>query len=355
MNIPRLQNLQCSGRRVIVRADLDVKLGENHEVKDDSRLTELLPTVNWLLEQGAAKVVLIGHMGRPEGKFDSNYSLESLVPYFKEHHTPDISFIAHKPMSEFFETYDQYSQLTSRVVLLENLRFYKEEEENSAMFAEQLSYFGDCYVNEAFASSHREHTSISALPKLILQKNPNCVALGLHFEQEILHLSKVLENPGHPVVFLISGAKDDKLTFLPRFKELADTILIAGRLPEFMHDEQGDAKLVVARLNPDKEDITIHSIEQFEQTVAGAKTIFVSGPIGKFEESGHLLGTQRVFEAIGKSGAVKIAGGGDTTTAIHALKLQGSFDWISSGGGASLEFVAKGTLPGIEALGGIPA
>lgn len=348
--LPFLSSLACNGKRVIVRADLDVKIGDTGEVKDDSRLLELLPTLNWILEQGAARVVIIGHRGRPEGVFSKELSLEPLLAYFKARHHPDITFLPHKPLSEFFETFDEYSRTNSRVVLLENMRFYKEEEENAAVLAEQLSYFGDMYVNEAFASSHREHVSVSALPKLVKQKAAGSVALGLQFQAEIEHLSKLLTEPKHPVLFIISGAKDDKLTFLPQFKELADTVFIAGRLPEFMPEEQGDPKVVVARLNPDKEDITIHSIEQFEQTIASAGTIFVSGPIGKFEESGHMLGTQRVFTAIAKSGALKIAGGGDTTAAINALKLQKAFDWISSGGGASLEFIAKRTLPGIEAL-----
>lgn len=350
MNLPLLSSLNPEGKRVIVRADLDVSFDEQNQIKDTTRLTELFPTLNWLFEHKASQIVLIGHRGRPEGKFDTTFSLEPLVNFFKENYSPDIKFLSHKPMIEFSESFDEYSQDKTRLVLLENLRFYKEEEENNGALAEQLSYFGEAYVNEAFASSHREHSSVSLLPKLLLQKTPGSCAIGLHFEKEITNLNKLREHPEHPVVFLISGAKEDKLTYLNDFKELADMILIGGRLPEFMPEEKGDVKIFVAKLIADKEDITIHSIEHFEQTVAGAKTIFVSGPLGKYEEPGHLLGTQRVFEAIAKAGALKIAGGGDTTAAINSLKLEKSFDWISTGGGASLEFVAKGTLPGIEAL-----
>lgn len=350
MNIPLLKDLQVSGKSVIVRADLDVKIDEHGEVKDDSRLSELLPTLTTLFDMGATKITLVGHMGRPEAQPNSTYSLEPLLSYFQSRFTPDTAFLSHKPMQEFFETYDEFSRTNARLVLLENVRFYKEEEENSTLLAEQLLYFGDCFVNESFASAHRAHASVALLPQLMLRKSPNSVAAGLHFEQEIENLSRVLKEPKHPVIFLISGLKEDKLTFLDKFRESADSILIAGRLPEFMPEDAGDPKVVVARLNPDKEDITIHTIELFEQTIASAGTVFVSGPMGKFEEPGHRLGTQRVFEAIAKSHALKIAGGGDTTTAINLLKLQDSFDWISSGGGASLEFVANGTLPGIEAL-----
>jgi len=349
MSLPSIEHIDLANKRVLVRADLDVKIDEHGQVKDDSRLQELLPTLNMIYEKGTAKVVLIGHRGRPAGVADGNYSLHPLLEYFKKNYGPDIAFIGHQPMNVFFEMFDEYSQSTARLVLLENLRFYEEEEKNDQIIAEQLSYFGDVYVNESFATSHREHASLYALPKIMKEKGLP-MAAGLHFQKEIQELSKVFTDPKRPLVILISGAKEDKLTFLPRLIEIADRVLVAGALPTFMPEEQGDPKLFVAKLNPDKEDITIHTIEQFEQVIAAAGTIFVSGPIGKFEEPGHLLGTQRVFTAIAQSGAMKIAGGGDTTHAINTLKLADSFDWISSGGGASLEFVANKTLPGIEVL-----
>ncbi len=348
--IHSIEQLNCSGVRVIVRADLDVKIDPNGLVSDDARLKELLPTLNTLYAKGATKIILMGHMGRPEGAPDMQFSLKPVAEYFKAHYIQDVSFLEHKPREIFYEIYDAYSQMKERLVVMENLRFYKEEEANDSAFSEELSYFGEAYVNDAFASSHREHASVVGIPKLIKAKGENTIAAGVHLQQEIVNLSKLRESTQHPIVYLVSGAKEDKLTFLNNFKEMADQVLIAGRLPEFMPEDQGDSKLVVARLNPDKEDITIHSIEQFEQIIANAKTIFVSGPVGKFEEPGHRLGTQRVFEAISKSDAWKVAGGGDTTAAIHLLKLEGAFDWISSGGGASLEFVAKGTLPGIDVL-----
>lgn len=349
-HIPTIEQLQCSGKRVVVRADLDVKSDENGLVVDDARLLDLIPTLSKLFEKGASKVTLIGHMGRPEGIPNMQFSLKPVFEYLKTHYTSEVAFLEHRPREVFYETYDQFSQTHERLVLLENLRFYKEEEANDSAFAEELSYFGEVYVNEAFASSHRDHASVVALPKAMKLKGEKAVAVGLRLEKEITELSKLRESQSRPTIFVISGAKEDKLTFLNQFKEMADQVLIGGRLPEFMPEDQGDPKLVVARLNPDKEDITVHSIEQFEQIIMSAKTIFVSGPVGKFEEPGHRLGTQRVFEAVAKSDSWKVAGGGDTTTAIHLLKLDAAFDWISCGGGASLEFVAKGTLPGIEAL-----
>lgn len=348
-SIQSVEQLNCTGKQVIVRGDLDVKVDEHGQVKDDSRLKELIPTLQLLVQKGATKIALIGHRGRPEG-FDESLSMAPIATYLKEHLFPEVAFIAHKPFELFFESFDEYSKDNNKVCVFDNLRFYKEEEDNNEMLAEQLSYLGQCYVNESFGVAHRDHVSVTGLPRLLRQKDHSCTAAGLHFLQEIENLSKIHNNPKRPLVILISGAKEDKLTFLPKLLEISDKVLIGGRLPEFMPEDQDHPKLLVARLIPDKEDITIHSMENFEQAVMTAGTVFVSGPVGKFEEEGHRLGTQRVFDAISKSSAFKIAGGGDTTTAIKTLKLEDSFDWISTGGGASLEFVANKTLPGIQVL-----
>lgn len=349
MNYPQLNNINCSGKRVIVRADLDVSVSDDGRVSDTTRLDDLLPTLNLLYEKGASQVVLIGHRGRPEGSVDMNFSLEPLKSYFLEKKY-DIAFLNHIPLVEFFETYDEYSKVTNKLILLENLRFYKEEEENNKVLAEQLSYFGDMYVNEAFASSHRDHASISALPSVMKTKGENLVFVGLHFEKEILNLEKVRSQEVHPITFVISGVKEDKLKYLDKFKQIADHILIGGRLPLLLPEDYQDSKVLVAHLIADKEDITIHSIEQFEQIVSQSKVIFVSGPLGKYEEEGHILGTKRVLDAVGKTEALKVAGGGDTTAAIDKLNLKDKFNWVSTGGGASLTYIAEGTLPGLEAL-----
>jgi phosphoglycerate kinase len=178
-------------------------------------------------------------------------------------------------------------------------------------------------------------------------------AAGLRFHEEVRNLSMVFENPKRPVVMGISGVKDDKLSYIKDFLKVADKILIGGRLPEYIHDSSElhkNPKVVVANLMADKEDITIHSVEKFEEEIGKAGTIVLSGPMGKFEEEGHRQGTKRVFEAVAFGQAFKVAGGGDTQSAIKMFGLNEKFDWISVGGGAMLTFLAKGTLPGIEAL-----
>ena len=202
----------------------------------------------------------------------------------------------------------------------------------------------EVYVNEAFAASGGKHASIVRLPKLL----PS--AAGFRFIKEVENLEKILNNPKKPVLLIIGGIKKDKLDYLEDFKKFADKILIGGRLPEYMPEDISDDKLLVARLIMDKEDITIHSIEKFEEEIGKAGTIVIAGPMGKVEEEGHMMGTKRVFEAIANSQAYKVAGGGETQGVISTLGLTKKFDWISIGGGATLEFLAKGTLPGIEAL-----
>lgn len=175
--------------------------------------------------------------------------------------------------------------------------------------------------------------------------------------KEIENLSKVFE-PTRPLVFVISGVKEDKLSYIKEFEAVADKILVGGRLPDYLGDEKlvsvrsrgVSEKVIVGNLIMDKEDITIHTIERFEDEVSKAGTIVLSGPLGKYEDGGHSQGTKRVIGAIVSSSAFKIAGGGDTEKAIATLGLPNGFNWISVGGGAMLEFLSKKTLPGIEAL-----
>jgi len=312
MNVPTVQSLNIQGKKVLVRADLDVTQ------KEDYRLEALVPTLKLFLENGA-KVILLGHRGRPEGKVAEELKIEPVAQRLK-------SILGRQDLE-----------------VMENLRFDPGEEANDLEYAKRLAQNGEVFVNEAFAASHRQHASIVGLPKLL----PH--AAGLRFVAEIENLSKVFEKPKKPVVAIIGGVKEDKLSYLDGFKSFADKIHVVGALPTFM-EESPDPKVTIANLLPDKEDITIHSIEKIEGDAASAGTIILSGPIGKFEEEGHALGTKRVLAAIAGSSAFKVAGGGDTIAAIDMLGLKDKFDWISVGGGAMLEFLSKRTLPGIEAL-----
>ena len=318
MILPKITDLDVAGKRVLLRLDLDTNPDRN-----DLRIKASEETLNYLKEKGA-QIIIIAHKGRPEGKVDESLSL--------------------KPFQLIFDRWG--------AEVKENLRFSLGEESNNENFVKEIASWGDVYVNEAFASSHREHASIVGLPKLL----PH--AVGFRFEKEIENLSRVFEDAKHPVIFLLSGVKEDKLSYLEGIKKIADKILIGGRLPDYMGDKKlvsvrsrgEDEQVIVGNLTMDKEDITLNTIERFGKEIEKAKTIVVSGPLGKYEDEGHRQGTERVFKAIINSSAFKIAGGGDTEKAIITLSLSNAFDWISIGGGAMLEFLSRRTLPGIEAL-----
>lgn len=344
MDITSVESATLSGQSVILRADLDVSVDEQNQITDTTRIEKLIPTINLILQKGALKIAIIAHKGRPE-TLDQKESLMPIFNFLKSSF-PEIVFVPYSPLEEFDKSINEYKNSPSRICLFENIRFYAEEEAASESLVQKLSNLGNIYVNEAFATAHREHASTFGLPKF-MKTNGRGVFFGLHFCQEIRSLSHLLDNPERPFLFIISGVKEDKLAFLNDFKLIADQILIAGRLPDYLPENLSDPKLSVARLSPDKEDITIHSIESFEGILAQAKTIFLSGPVGKFEEEGHMLGTKRIFQAVAASGAVKIAAGGDTIKALKQLNLEASFNWISIGGGATLHFLAKKTLPAV--------
>jgi len=343
MTIPKLESYDLESKRVIVRGDLDIPQG------DFVRLEKSRRTYDYLLTQ-KAKIIIVGHLGRPEGSADPGLSLAPIAKNLQSVLGHPVKFVddvvGEKARSEV-------SALAGgELLMLENLRFDPRElldpgkDSGSEEFAKRLASFGDFYVNECFSASHRVHASLVGLPKFL----PH--AAGMRLEKEIEKLSRVLTNSRRPVVVILSGLKEDKLGYVSSFDKLADKILIGGRLPEYLGNKQYaiSDKLVVADLIADKEDITIHSIERFEKEIAAAGTIVVSGPLGKFEDESHRLGTERVFRAVANSQAYKVCGGGDTEAAISLLNLEDKFDWISVGGGAMLEFLANGTLPGIEAL-----
>lgn len=347
MNLPNLESIDVNGKCVFVRASLDVPM-ENGNIKDTTRLEKFLPTLLKLKEKGARRITIAGHIGRPDGDFSQELSTKNLIEWFKTNLQEDVYFIPFMHMDNLGECPVVFDDEPHRFYLMENLRFWKEEEENSEELAEKLHSFSDVFVNDAFDASHREHTSIVQMPKLM----PS--AFGDQFIQEYTNLVKVLEEPKKPVISLFSGLKRDKLDYLEKFTKFSDLVLVSGRLPEYFDDEMinryGD-KIYLANLIQDKEDITLHSVEKFEEEITKAGTIIVSGPVGKFEDEGHRQGTERVFKAVVENRqAFKLAGGGDTNSAIDLLGLRSGFDWVSIAGGAMLDFLANGTLPGIESV-----
>jgi len=321
MDLPKLTDLDVTGKKVLLRLDLDCDPNP-----DDLRIKASEETLDYLKNKNS-EIIILAHKGRPQQDGVSVRVREEL---------------SLKPFQPIFDKWGAKVE--------ENLRFDVGEESNDPEFTKKLASLGDCYINDAFASSHREHASIVGLPKLL----PH--AAGIHFMREVENLSKVFENPEHPVIILISGIKKDKLEMIKPLEEIADKVLVGGRLPEFLGDaalesvRSQSGKVIIGNLVMDKEDITLNTIDRFTKEIKLAKTIVLAGVLGKFEDEGHRMGTEKVFSAVADSNTFKIVGGGDSLEAIRMYHLEDKFSWISVGGGAMLEFLSKKTLPGIEAL-----
>lgn len=352
MELPKLENFDLKGKRVLVRADLDVPLervdypggGFEYKIKDETRLLDFVPTVKLILEKGAKFVVLLGHLGRFTAE-NEGISTWGLLPTISDLLGEATSFWPNWYRDAGKSIFDPDTEKDGRVHLFENLRMYSEEERNDLKFAKILASFGDFYVNDALAVSHRSHASIVGIPQFL----PH--AAGLHLVKEVEMLSRVLEKPKRPVVIVIGGAKEDKLALLPKFLKIADFILIGGWLVKrAIKDRLADNQKILACLTSDGRDITVESAKKLGEIISRGGTVVWNGPMGIYEDERDLEGTKIIAEAIVNSGALKIAGGGDTEAVINLLGLKEKFDWISSGGGAMLEFLAEGDLPGIEAL-----
>jgi len=336
-----LNNFNLENKIVLLRLDLDVPLN-NGVVIDDTRLVESLPTIKFLLEK-AKKVIVLGHLGRPEGKVVPELSLRPVAQKLGEL----LGVVG--DFRDFREIRD-IKENTDKLFILENLRFNPGEEKNDSEFTKELTSLGDFYVNEAFAVSHREHASIVGLPKLL----PH--AAGFHFKEEIDNLSRVLENPKRPLIFVIGGAKPEtKLIYAEQFAKISDNVLIGGKLSQISNLKSQIQNLnlkaiIWAELTENGLDINEESTKLFSEIISKAGTIVWNGPMGKYEDEKCNAGTRKVAEAIVENKGFSLVGGGDTISALNKFGLLNKISYVSTGGGAMLEFLAKGTLQGIEAL-----
>lgn len=346
LELPCVSGVNLKGKRVLVRCDLDVPLTETagkRVVADDTRLQLALKTIGHLQSQ-QAKVILIGHLGRPEGKRDEAYSLAPVVAHFKNLLKTEVELLPHAVGEKTQARVEAMAK--GEVVALENLRFYPGEEKNEEDFTRQLARLGEYFVNESFAVSHREHASIIGLPRFL----PAC--FGLNFCRETATLAKVFYRPARPVVILLGGRKKSKLDAAHLLLGWADKILLGGELVE-MNGIGGFAahKKVLADLTKKGEDITLESAREFARIVTQAGTVIWSGPMGAYEDARYIKGTRVVAEALIKSKAYAVIGGGDTEAALTKLCLVERINFVCSGGGAMLYFFAlRGSLPGIKAV-----
>ena len=383
------------GKRALVRVDVNVPLDENKNVTDDTRIQAIVPTVNFLKEKGA-KIILMAHLGRPKGERNMEFSLEPVAKYMSKVFGEEIMFI---PSVE--EASEYVAKLKDgQIALLENIRFYKAEEakDDDMTFAQELAKLGDFYVNDAFGAAHRNHTSTAKLAKILKP-----AVSGLLMEKELRCLSQALDNPTRPFTAVVGGAKvSSKIGVLENLLDKVDNMIIGGGMAytfvkanggkignSICEDDQLDVaraiekkaqekgvKLVMAtdvlvtddfsgngtnkfvKINeiPDGfegVDAGLESRIAFAEVLKNSKTILMNGPVGAFENPKFAEGTKAVLEAIveaTKNGATSVIGGGDSVSAAKKLCKAEDFTHVSTGGGASLEFIEGKILPGVAAL-----
>ena len=383
-----IRDCDLNGKKVLLRADYNVPMDKDGNITELMRIEESLPTLNYILEHGASLVILT-HLGRPKGKRVPEMSVRPVAAALEKLLGREVKF-ADDVLSE--ETVALCRGLQpGEIVLCENIRYYAEEEGNDDDFAKKVARLGDVYVNECFSVDHRAHATTVGIPKYL----PTYA--GLLLEKEISALSKVLEDPERPLVAIIGGAKvSDKIKILAKLLPIVDRLIIGGGMAntflaakgydmqkslveedkidlakdilngeyaeklilpvdcraasEFSND--ADIKLVAADAIPEgyqSLDIGDASIDAFVKALDGAKTILWNGPMGVFEMSNFAIGTKAIAQAVAATDAYSVIGGGDSSAAVKAVGMEKGISHISTGGGASLEFLEGKELPGIAA------
>ncbi len=321
-------------KNILVRLDLDLPL-EDGEF-DTTRLELGLPTLIYLYTHKAKHVKVIAHRGRPKGKKNQKLSLNPIaeIVYTKLLENKYFKDITRKELEKWLEIGD-------------NLRFDKQETKGSKTFAKKLAKGFDLYVFDAFAVSHREHTSVVEIPKIL----KTCV--GLRFYKEIQALKKLLRRPKKPFVAILGGGKPEtKMPIIDAITDKVTVIMVGGKLAvEMDYETHTNRKLIIGRLTEDKLDINQDAIDQFIRFIVQAKTILWNGPLGKIEDENAQEGTKKIADAIARTRGYKVVGGGDTEAALTMFDINpDSFSFVSSGGGAMLHYFAYKTLPFLEAL-----
>lgn len=385
------------GKRALVRVDINVPLDENKNVTDDTRIQAIIPTVRFLQEKGA-KIILMAHLGRPKGEANPEFSLAPVAKKLSEVLGENVLFVS-TPIGQGAEK-DLEGLKDGQVALLENIRYYKAEEakDDDMTFANELAKLGDFYVNDAFGAAHRNHTSTAKLARVLKP-----AVSGLLMEKEIRCLSEALDKPARPFTAVVGGAKvSSKIGVLENLLEKVDNMIIGGGMAytfvkanggkignSICEDDQMDVAKAIEKKAKDKgvnlvmaTDVLVtddfsgngtnkitkvdeipdgfegvdagpETQKAFEEVIKKSKTILMNGPVGAFENPAFAEGTKDILKAIveaTKNGAISVIGGGDSVSAAKKFCNADDFTHVSTGGGASLEFIEGKVLPGVDAL-----
>lgn len=392
MNKKTIEDIQVNGKSVLVRVDFNVPLNDDLQITDDTRIKAALPTINYLIEK-QAKVILCSHLGRPKGEFNMKYSLAPVAKYLKNVYGEENVIFAEDIIGESAMQAVSAAK-PGQIVLLENLRFHKEEEKNDPAFAKKLASYADVYVNDAFGTAHRAHASTAGVAAYLP------AVAGYLIKKELDFMGGALENPKRPFVAILGGKKvSDKIGVINNLIDKVDTLIIGGAMAYTFFSAMGlktgtslvekdkielaDSLLkkaadkgiklllpidcvVVNEFAPDAEmqvvkrenipdgwegmDIGPETRKLYAAAVVPAKTVIWNGPMGVFEFPRFAEGTKAVAEALTHCDGITIIGGGDSAAAVEQLGYADRMSHISTGGGASLEFLEGIELPGVAAL-----
>ncbi|HBP01059.1 MAG: Phosphoglycerate kinase [Candidatus Moranbacteria bacterium GW2011_GWE1_49_15] len=344
-NMKKIQDAVLENKKVLVRADFNVGIVDG-VVQEKFKLNACKETVDHVLSQEGAKVALCSHLGRPEGKKNDSFSLSQLVG--------DLESILERKVVFAFDCIgeDVASALDNlgegEVLLLENVRFHGGEEKNDEDFSEKLSANFDAFVNEAFSVCHRDQSSVTGVTKFL----PSYA--GFWLQKEIENLNKVLENPKRPATAIIGGAKiETKLPLIKKFEQIYDHILVGGKIANEALDQKlefSDKVILPWDFEGDRLDIGEESAEKFKDIILSSGTVVWNGPLGKFEEAPYDRATREVLGVVAESGAYSLVGGGESVQALEENGLMDKISFVSTGGGAMLEYLSGNEMPGIKAL-----
>ena len=392
MNKKTVRDIDLKDKKVLVRCDFNVPMDENKNITDNRRIVAALPTIKYLLEQNC-KIILCSHLGRPKGEFKPEFSLAPVAKELSKQLNKEV-IMAKDVIGE--DACKKAKKLNNgEILLLENLRFHREETDNDPEFAKKLAEFGEVFVNDAFGTAHRAHASTEGVTKYLPAVS------GFLIEKELEFLGNALENPKRPYVAILGGAKvSDKIGVIDSLLEKVDTLMIGGGMAYTFFKAQGHGvgdslceedkcDLALELMNKAKEkgvkmllpidtkigkefkpdtesktvawtdipdgwqgfDIGEKTIEMFRKELNGAKTVVWNGPLGLFEFEQFAVGTDAIAHKLANlNDAITIVGGGDSAAAVEKAGLASKISHVSTGGGASLEFLEGKKLPGIEAL-----
>ncbi len=389
MGLKTFEEIDLEGKKVIARFDFNVPI-RNGEILDSTRIDFALPTIKALLEKNISKLIMMSHLGRPDGQIKPELSLEPIATYLAEKLGTEV-YLSESATDSGIKTLLNLGHI--KIVLLENLRFHSEETSGDNEFAQTLAQYADIYINDAFGVSHRKHSSVYQITEYF---RPNQRFAGLLLQKEILALEKVMNKPEKPFICVLGGAKvKDKIKTIEKLLVKADNLLIGGAMAYPFLKAKGfkvgnslcshkDVELAKTILQRDKGkkiilpidhiiakepnaeaetldniqiqdgfsgfDIGPKTIDKYSEILKSGKTIFWNGPMGLFENKNFANGTNSIAKIISETNSFSVVGGGDSVNAINKSGFSDQISHVSTGGGASLEYIEEGSLPAVQIL-----